>query len=87
MPIYLEIVLLSWGATRPGPSFSPSGLERKAPTMDASDCPDKQPSNPLKKFVDESLVFDDLQCIDSIRPLYYPNTRMNAFSGKSIILC
>ena len=27
MPIYLEIVPLSWGATQPGPSFSPSPRE------------------------------------------------------------
>ena len=83
MPIYLQIVLLSRGTRWPGPSFS----ERKAPTMDACDCPDEQPSDPLKKFMDESLVFDNLQRIDSVCPLYYPNTRMKDFSGKSIILC
>ena len=62
-------------------------LKRKALTMDTADCPDEQPSDPLKKFVDESLVVDNLQHIDSVCPLYHPNTRMNDFSGKSIILC
>ena len=50
--------------------------------MAAADCPDEQPSDPLKKFVDESPEFKELESIGTStgRILYQPNTRMKDFS-------
>ena len=56
--------------------------------MAAADCPDDQPSDPLKKFVANSPEFKALESIGTRtgRILYPPNTRMKSFSGNIIIL-
>jgi hypothetical protein len=54
----------------------------------AADCPDEQPSDPLKKFVDESPEFKELESIGTStgRILYPPNTRMKDFYGNIVLL-
>ena len=56
--------------------------------MVSDNCPDEQPSNPLKKFVAKSPEFKALESIGSStgRILYQPNTRMKVFSGTNIVL-
>ena len=56
--------------------------------MAAADFPDDQPSDPLKKFVDESPEFKALESIGTStgRILYPPNTRMKDFSGNIVLL-
>jgi hypothetical protein len=56
--------------------------------MAAADCPDEQSSDPLKKFVDESPEFKELESIGTStgRILYPPNTRMKDFSGNILLL-
>jgi hypothetical protein len=56
--------------------------------MAAADCPDDQPSDPLKKFVDDSPKFKALESIGTStdRILYPPNKRMKSFSGNIVIL-
>ena len=56
--------------------------------MAAVDCPEEQPSDPLKKFVDESPEFKALESIGTStgRILYPPNTRMKDFSGNIVLL-
>jgi hypothetical protein len=56
--------------------------------MAAADCPDDQPSDPLKKFVANSPEFKALESIGTStgRILYPPNTRMKDFSGNIVLL-
>jgi hypothetical protein len=56
--------------------------------MAAADCPDDQPSDPLKKFVDESPEFKALESLGtSTGQIFYPpNTRMKDFSGNIVLL-
>jgi hypothetical protein len=70
---------------------SPPGRE-SPDAMDAAmvsdNCPDEQPSDPLKKFVANSPKFKALESIGTStgRILYPPNTRMIDFSGNIVLL-
>ena len=88
MPIYWKMFPLSWGARCGQVPLLVPCLKRKAPAMDAAECPDEQPSDPLKKFVANSPKFKALESIGTStgRILYPPNTWMKSFSGNIVIL-
>jgi hypothetical protein len=81
---------LSWQSDG-APSPPPQG-ESADDAMDAAmvsdNCPDEQPSDPLKTFVARSPELNALECIGtSTGPILYPpNTRMKDFSGNIVKL-